>query len=197
MNNGYVGVYHLANGTTLHLNDSSAANNNLTNNNAGAAAGEIDGGASFNGGQYSYLNSPVLLPTGTAARSLSAWVQMTTNSNFEDNGEEIAGWGDNNGAGDRWAIFWTGSSMGIEGLNAGAFANMTFDTNWHYVVVTSPAGNSSFANASVYIDGVQQVLSSSSGSINTASSNVALGTMAGINNRYNYQGHLDEVRASN
>ena len=41
---------------------------------------------------------------------------------------------------------------------------MTFDTNWHYVVVTSPAGNSSFANASVYIDGVQQVLSSSSGS---------------------------------
>ena len=116
-NNGYVGVYDLANGTTLHLNDSSAANNNLTNNNAGAAAGEIDGGASFNGGQYSYLNSPVLLPTGTAARSLSAWVQMTTNSNFEDNGEEIAGWGDNNGAGDRWAIFWTGSSMGIEGLN--------------------------------------------------------------------------------
>jgi RHS repeat-associated protein len=190
---GYVAVYHLSDGTTLNLNNSASTANNLTNNGAGATSGEIDGGASFSGNQYAYTTSPSSLPTGTGARTLSAWVQMTTNNA----NEEIVGWGDNSGNGDRWSLWWNGSQMGVEGENVGASANMAYDTNWHYVALTSPNGNFSFANTGIYIDGMLQTLASSSGSINTVGSNLALGSIPGAMGIGNFQGNLDEVRISN
>ena len=54
--NGYVGVWHLPNGTTLSTNDSTSHANNATNvNSVTASAGEVGGGATFNGSN-NYLN---------------------------------------------------------------------------------------------------------------------------------------------
>ncbi len=191
---GYVAVYHLPDGTTLNLNDSTSTANNLTNSGAGATAGEIDGGASFNGGhQYAYSTSPSSLPTGTNARTLSAWIQMT--ANYAN--QSIAGWGDNSYQGDRWALWWGGGQIGVEGQDAGVLANMAYDTNWHYIVVTSPNGNPNFADTGIYVDGVIQPIAAFSGSINTAGTNIGLGSSPGAFWFNDFQGDLDEVRISN
>ena len=188
--NNYVAVYHLANGSTLSLSNSVNTSNSLTNNGVTPTTGQIDGAASFNGSQYAYTTSPSELPTGTSARTLSTWFQMSANT-----GEDLVGWGDNSGNGDRWALTWNGSQIGVEGENVGASANMTYDNNWHYLVATSPDGNDSFANVNIYVDGVLQT-SSGSGSINTTGASLALGTIPGALGIGNFQGSLDEVRVS-
>src|ERR1700733_1628991 len=54
---GYQGVWHLANGTSLSVGDSSSQGNNGSNSGAVATAGTIDGGAGFNGSS-NYITIP-------------------------------------------------------------------------------------------------------------------------------------------
>ncbi len=54
---GYQSVWHLANGTSLSVGDSTSHGNNLSNSGAVATAGTIDGGAGFNG-SGSYITIP-------------------------------------------------------------------------------------------------------------------------------------------
>ena len=54
---GYQSVWHLANGTSLSVGDSSSHGNNASNSGAVATAGTIDGGAGFNG-SGSYITIP-------------------------------------------------------------------------------------------------------------------------------------------
>ncbi len=186
----YVAVYHFSNGTSLDLNNSTGGFNNLTNNGSTATLGQIGGGINFNGTQYAQNTSPSGLPTGTAARTLSLWFKMASNT-----GQIMGGWGANSNTGDRWDFYWPGGSgITVEGDNAGADINMAYDTNWHYLVATSPSGNSSFASTSVYLDGVQQTLTGANGSINTSGANVTVGTLPGAANAVNFNGSVDEMR---
>jgi Concanavalin A-like lectin/glucanases superfamily/Domain of unknown function (DUF2341) len=74
--NSFVAVYHLKDGTTLSVSDSSGSNNG-TNHGATATTGKIDGGASFVSASSQYVD----LGTAFGANNdttLSAWVNATS-----------------------------------------------------------------------------------------------------------------------
>jgi hypothetical protein len=74
----YLGVFHLPNGTTLTTNDSTN-NKNGVNEGATAIAGQIDGGANFNG-TSSYIDVPAYGNT-VSAFTISTWIYLNGTSN--------------------------------------------------------------------------------------------------------------------
>ena len=78
-------VWHLGNGSTLSLNDSTSNGNGLANVGAtGATTGKISGGAGPFNGTSQCLKTISSINLGTNKVTLSAWVNITgyTNSNF-------------------------------------------------------------------------------------------------------------------
>jgi hypothetical protein len=76
----YQGVWHLPNGTSLTLGDSTSHANTGTNSSATAAAAEIDGGASVDGsGQHIVL--PFAGITSAQFGTISFWAYMRANAN--------------------------------------------------------------------------------------------------------------------
>lgn len=73
--NSFLGVYHLADGTTLNVNSATGSNNG-TNHGATAAVGQIDGGGSFVAASTQYIDLSTGISPG--AITLSAWVNGTT-----------------------------------------------------------------------------------------------------------------------
>jgi Concanavalin A-like lectin/glucanases superfamily/Domain of unknown function (DUF2341) len=72
-------VYHLGNGTTLSVTDSTSHGNLGTNNGATATAGQIDGGANFDGISQ-YITAPSAgLPTGATSWTASCWIKPSNN----------------------------------------------------------------------------------------------------------------------
>ncbi len=76
--NGFQGVWHLPNGSSLTVADSTANANNGTNNGAAAVAGELDGAGSFD-------NSSTYIDVGNGASleiysgfTMTAWVNPLT-----------------------------------------------------------------------------------------------------------------------
>ncbi len=79
----YKGVWHLPNGTSLTLTDSTSSANNGSNvGTATATTGKVDGGASLNGtSQYiSVGNSSTLAPL--TSLTIEAWINPTNYTNF-------------------------------------------------------------------------------------------------------------------
>jgi hypothetical protein len=78
----FKGVWHLPNGSTLALNDSTSSGNNPTNNGVTAAGGQIGGGGSFSGfSQYIDAgNNASLQITGNL--TIEAWVKPTDFANY-------------------------------------------------------------------------------------------------------------------
>jgi hypothetical protein len=73
--NSFLGVYHLANGTTLNVNSATGSNNG-TNHSATATTGQIDGGAAFVSASSQYIDlGTAMQPT---AVTVSAWIKGTT-----------------------------------------------------------------------------------------------------------------------
>ena len=78
----YARVFHLGNGSTLGLNDSTCSPHNLTNNGLTAGVGQVDGGAVGTG---SYASGPDTgLPSGGSARTIEAWFNISSFSNAHD-----------------------------------------------------------------------------------------------------------------
>jgi hypothetical protein len=76
----YQGVWHLPNGTSLTVGDSTSHANTGTNSSATAASGEVDGAASMNGsGQHIVL--PFAGITSAQFGTLSFWAFMRANAN--------------------------------------------------------------------------------------------------------------------
>ena len=78
-------VWHLGNGSTLSLNDSTSNGSSLANVGAtGATTGKISGGAGPFNGTSQCLKTTSAINLGTNKVTLSAWVNITgyTNSNF-------------------------------------------------------------------------------------------------------------------
>ena len=90
--NNFQGVYHLTNGTTLNLADSTSLGNNGTNNGATATTGQIDGCANFVLASSQYINTGISSITGTAGMTASAWIN-TTSLNTTQPQQIIAKWG--------------------------------------------------------------------------------------------------------
>ena len=137
----YKAVYHFGNGSTLSLTDSSTNANNLTNvagHLATATTGAVGGGINFSGSQYAQKTSASGMPTGTAARTLSGWIQL--GSGTSATAGETGGYGANTGNGSRFALYWAGSNTySIEQENVETNMGYTYNNNWHYVVRQVPA----------------------------------------------------------
>lgn len=76
-NSNYQGVYHLHNGTTLAVTDSTSNAKTLTNNGSvTAVAGQIDGGAGYAGAGKLTLAAGILDPT-IAGATYSGWINAS------------------------------------------------------------------------------------------------------------------------
>jgi hypothetical protein len=75
--NGYAGVWHLPNGTSLTANDSTGVNNGTIHSVTASSTGKIDGAGAFNGSSgYISLGDPASMKVTTGAATLSGWVNV-------------------------------------------------------------------------------------------------------------------------
>jgi hypothetical protein len=184
----YLGVWHLPNGTTLGLNDSTANGFNGSNHGATAAIGEIDGGAGLDGSS-AYLSFASAPTVANANFTVSGWSKRTATN--------------------RWSMIYTqGTVVGDQGLHLGSnsannfmlgfwgddlVSNTTYtDSNWHYVVGTYAT---STKLQSLYIDGILDSTRTANGNYG-GSGQADMGTFTEVGG-YFYPGSLDEVRVSN
>ena len=71
---GYAGVWHLGNGSTLNLDDSTASGNGGANSGSTAVVGQIGGAAAFNGSTQFITIPSAMGATTNASVSVSFWV---------------------------------------------------------------------------------------------------------------------------
>jgi len=181
----YAAVWHLPNGTTLSAADSTANGNNGTISSPTATAGEINGGASFNGTSDGISFSPISSLTQTYTAEF--WM----NSSFPHAYMTILG-----GTSAFNDIYFDGSSnvLGVDnGTSWGAYSTalvsgLTVPSNtWTSLAVTR-----SGSTISVYKNGTLVGSGTFSTPYNTANF-AEMGSAGGINY---YGGKLDEVRIS-
>jgi hypothetical protein len=199
----YQGVYHLPNGSSLSVTDSTSHNNGGVDHGATAAPAEIDGGASFNSASSQYVDfgNPSSLQI-TGALTIEAWVKFTGSfrngiypgilskfSNSPYNGYELV-----LAANDAGAL---SNKLYLQVANGGtlytAFANNAIAANtWYHVVAVY---NGSVGN--IYINGSAQSSSfSASSAIGATSGNLHLGHLSAESSHF-WDGLIDEARVSN
>ncbi len=124
--------------------------------------------------------------SGSNPRTVEAWVKTTSNNN------EIISWGLNSNT-EKYVVRVNGNGALRTEVAGGYIIGTTniADGQWHHVA--SVLNGNSVNNITLYVDGVQEVISSSQNiSINTANSNdVSIGH--GLNNTY-FNGNIDNVR---
>ena len=127
----YKAVYHLGDGTTLNLSDSSQSGNSLTNVGGTAVAGQVGGAIDFSA-TYAHNTSTTGLPTGSSTPVLvECWFKLANNG-----AQEFLGFGDNSGSGKRAAIFYQGGNvLSLEWGTTSNTVSWTYDTNWHHVAL--------------------------------------------------------------
>lgn len=121
-NSNYLGVYHLGNGTTLDLTDSTANNATLVNTGGTATAGQVGGGIAFDGSSFALatLSSPTSFSlqcwatsSGSIGTPLSIGDAQSTDENahiFQPGSIAVryGMWGDNEidiSAGIDWSVY--------------------------------------------------------------------------------------------
>jgi hypothetical protein len=201
----YQGVWHLSNGTTLSASDSTSHGNNGTIANATAIAGQIDGGASFNGSNayVDFGGAPSLQIT--ASMTVESWINV---SGFPGatNAVGVFGmgynWGFNNTG---WIVYlgtdggsnhyfkWTCNNNGSD-HGTGSLVTTISSGTWHHLVGTFDG-----ATWKLYLDGT----SLGSNADSTAPINNSVHVFAGALGAntgspfFNFDGLLDELRVSN
>jgi Concanavalin A-like lectin/glucanases superfamily/Domain of unknown function (DUF2341) len=200
----YKGVWHLPNGSTLSVADSTTNANNGTNNGATATSGEIDGGAAFLGSssQYVDLGGSSSLNIGAVDFTLEYWINSTTSvfspviSKQEPSSpfySWISGFGyiDSSGNPQNSGTLFM---FGYAGTAQGFYTNSTHnDGTWHLFVVVRQSGA-----YTMYVDGVSVSITNSigtTGSVDfTNTGDAQLGTKGAF--PVYYTGSLDEPRLS-
>ena len=205
----YKGVWHLPDGSSLSVADSTGLNT-ATNHGAAPTAGKVDGAGSFasSSSQYIDMGNASGLQI-TSAVTIEGWINTTNLANDGVTyrrpfskcsgtsqtalGYEIvlapgaSGWADNK------LYFQTGKGTS-GGLNA-AVANTAVSVGvWYHVV-----GVYDGATGAIYINGAPQASAfSASGAIVDSGNNFAIGNIGANNdNGSHWNGAADEVRVSN
>jgi len=186
--NGYVGVWHLPNGTTLSTNDSTSLGNNATNvNSVSASAGEVGGGATFNGSNnYLSVGNPSNLQSFSAVTT-SVWINTThLNGTAESILIDKLAW-PNTGfqLTDHGNYSTNILFIVLPGGNGGTCTSNGFvcfprslvnDGNWHQITgVYDPA----VSTVSIYLDGVLKTSRASGTFTPNTGTNVTLGAFGG------------------
>lgn len=193
----YKAVYHLGDGGTISLADSSQSGNTLTNHSATAVSGQIGGGVGLNGsGEWLTNASPSGLPSGdTSPIAMECWFQLNNYSSAA----EILGFGNNSGGANRLALFVASGGLGVEtGGDSGVFFTWTgADNNWHHAVFVLPSGDTACNQVIFYLDGVSKGTGGSGSNFTLPSSSLAI-TIGAIPTAesagYWTNGSVDEVR---
>ena len=189
--NSFMAVYHLKEnpaGPSPQMNDSTANANNATMNGAVLASqqqpGEIDGSLNFGGNTWAGLAKPANFSFDrTDSFSLSGWFKVASNSGgtllSKFPGPPTPGWllmqeAGSSAPGFQLILF---GGTGGGGLSVETPA-VTIGT-WHYVVVTY-SGTSSAAGIHIYVDGVNQPLTTLN---NTLTASILNSSAAAINGR--------------
>ena len=199
--NGYAGVWHLPNGTTLGLNDSTANGNNGANNGAVAATGVVNGGASFSASStdINLGTNASLRPTGSF--TVSAWIKaattqlafpmvLTDGGTTGQTGYNLYIW-NNAGFGEAGLIVKDNSGWGTAWAHG--LTNLQ-DASWHSL--TGVYTNNTAV--SMYVDGSFVASTTSNGPMNYGTSPVGMIGWkgdSGVNDTYS--GLIDEGRVSN
>ncbi len=188
-NTNYKTVYHLKNGTTLALTDSTATGKTLTNNaTVTATTGQIDGAASFSGSNY-LTASDTGLPTG--AKTISMWVFPTTFTS--SNNMLVYGTG---GTQDRltlWRFSGTGTSLDFAGWADDVSYAHSFSTNTWYNI----SGTFNGSTVSIYLNGTLVAGPTSATWNTTLGEGLQIGNWATYDAAGKFQGIMDEIRISN
>ena len=198
-NSGFKGVYHLADGTTLNLLDSTSGANTATNHNTvTASAGQVDGSATFVGVSSQYLSATAGFG-GITALTVSMWLKGEVNAG------SFQGLVSKGTGGFQDFILFKGSSGDFQkaglymqnsiGGNTGNLATtaVVFDfggTTQHHFVVTWDG-----ATVRTYVDGAADVTGSLTGTLDNSDSTITMGSYSTPSNYYD--GAMDEIEFSN
>ncbi len=191
-NSHFMGVWHLPNGATLAVNDSTSNTTTFTTVSAvTATAGQVDGGGAFNGSAYlGYSVSSGGSLDLTDPLTIEAWVYPTTSgfnqvivSNFNNSGfgNYTLELGATTGA-----IIWEHS-----GYTSTLSVSPGWTVNaWNHIVIASSSGSQT-----VYINGVV-VGTAAQGAASTGASILYVGGYVSSYLRNPLAGIIDEVRVS-
>lgn len=189
----YRGVYHLGNGTTLSLTDSSAAGYNLTALGTEAAgAGIINGGAVFSGNGIIYADgSNITAPPFT----ISCWAKFPSNPGAS---QGVAQMSDVNTVQNADALIlnvgnpnWAAYTVGSASVAANS-ATQPSPGVWYHLVATFIASNL----RRIYVNGALAGTDTSN-CTTTSLNRIAIGALAVPGPANYFNGTIDEVRFSN
>jgi RHS repeat-associated protein len=214
----YQDVWHLGNGTSLNVNDSTSTGIDGASRSATATTGKISGGASFNGSsQYIDLGTYLSFGGNTGVVSnvssleieesmtISAWIKPATS---QVTYPQILADGDSSGVTGYNLYLWNSHYPAfIVDANTwgGCFVDSSSsitDNLWHYVVGTYAGGGGAIK---IYVDGVLKATSTCPGSpiLYTASTSGFVYPQAEIGRKLSpsqstvyFNGVIDEVRLS-
>jgi hypothetical protein len=189
----YKGVWHLANGVALTATDSTGnANHGTLINGPSAAAGQIDGAASFASAASQYVSVPdaASLDTTSSGFTVSAWINAASFSGTTDIVVK-------NSSNNRQVnLAMTGAQSFINctvgaGNYKSAIDPASLSTGaWHYLVGTYDG-----ATLIIYTDGVSRKTLATGGACDSTSGMLAIGREGSVAIEY-FNGVIDEVRLS-
>ncbi|MGC9452483.1 MAG: sulfatase-like hydrolase/transferase [Oceanipulchritudo sp.] len=148
----------------------------------------------LNGSSQSILlDAAYTPPTGSSARTVTAWIKATGTG-------AIAAWGPKS-TGNKWhwrledAATKTGAlRIEVEGGYMVASTDLR-DNEWHHVAVVLPSGANNVTQCRLYVNGVEDTpYTSSSQTINTTAAQVEIGKDNHNTGPRYFQGAIDEVR---
>jgi hypothetical protein len=192
--NGFVGVYHLPDGSTLSANDSSSNAFNGTNTSVTATTGKLDGGGSFNG-TSSALDLGSSSTWNMATYTISAWFKTTDDASVyrlltsRNTSTSLRTW---------WLTIWeAGAGTHPDGSIAWrtgggvdlASTGSVIDGNWHAVTVVLNGTTGAY----LYLDGALQSSDTAGlSAVTTLTSDPVIGEDLSSAGRY-FDGALDET----
>ncbi|HTA45567.1 MAG TPA: choice-of-anchor D domain-containing protein [Bryobacteraceae bacterium] len=207
-NGNFMAVYHLKEnpaGSAPQLNDSTVNANQATMNGAVQSTqqqpGEISGSVNFEGNTWASIANPANFSfERTDSFSLSGWFNAPPNSSgtllskFQIGG---AGWALIQYSGSTSSVF----ALGLFGSGQGTYALASTPAvtigAWHYLVATY-SGTGSVAGMKIYVDGVQQPLSTVGDNLATSIVNPYTPVINGRNGPYQMsKDSMEEIRISN
>jgi cell division septation protein DedD len=184
--NGYVGVYHLKNGITISVSDSTG-NHNGTNHGVTATTGQIDGSGSFASASSDYVDCGSI--TGAASQTLSAWINIAS---LPHSYNAIAGKNGSNPF-----IFFVKSNAKLAMFSGSIYDGTGTNTlslnTWYYICMVSSGGSPKLIG---YVNGSVDNTASSGSGPPAGSIQTDIGQDPVNANRF-FNGIIDEVHVSN
>jgi YD repeat-containing protein len=186
----YVGVWHLANGTTLSGADSTSNAYNLTNHNGTpATTGQVDGAASFNGSN-NYLSNSVLSISAGSSITISFWNYVAaanqSGSAFTIGSSDIPNRIQANAPWSDGTLYWDYGTYS-SGRISQSYSN--YLGSWTYVALEF---DSSSSKHSIYLNGALTASSTNSNTPQTVQTGIDIGAWPS----YYEHGNIDEFRVS-